>query len=421
MTPGPGSTGGPKLPQLLVSVLLLGIADSMIGPYLVLFGADEARLSALQVGVFMSVIAVSGLAVSAWLGRRYDRSASRAPAFIALAAPAVGYLALTTTTSFAMLLLIAAAFLGAGMAAFPQLFTLARTHLNLSAGGSARRGTPALRSVWSLAWAIGPMVGGAVLAWQGYRGLMALTALAFALVAVPLLLLGATPAAAPRAAAADAATRLTRPMLLTAASFTLFHTAMLSGSVVLPLYLTRTLERPNGDVGLLFSVCALVEVPAALSLTLLPARVRKQWVILLGMVLFVAYFLLVAASSSMPPLIGTQLARGVAIAVVGALGITYVQDLLPRAPGRATALFANTLTTGSLISGTLAGATAQALGYRAALLLCGVLSAVGCVLLASARQPRSAADTDLGPSASPALARQEEASAAVDRYAPEPY
>ena len=153
-------------------------------------------------------------------------------------------------------------------------------------------------------------------------------------------------------------------MLLAAASFTLFHTAMLSGSVVLPLYLTRTLERPDGDVGLLFS---------------------------------------------MPLLIGTQVARGVALSVVGALGITYVQDLLPRATGRATALFANILTTGSLISGILAGATAQALGYRAALLLCGILSAAGCVLLASQR--RSAADTGLEPWASPALARQEEANA----------
>jgi MFS transporter, SET family, sugar efflux transporter len=187
-------------------------------------------------------------------------------------------------------------------------------------------------------------------------------------------------------------------MLLAAASFTLFHTAMLAGSVVLPLYLTRTLERPDHDVGLLFSVCALVEVPAALSLMLLPARVRKQWVILLGMVLLVAYFLLVAASSSMPLLIGTQVARGAALAVVGALGITYAQDLLPRATGRATALFANTLTTGSLISGILADATAQALGYRAALLLCGALSAVGYVLLASARRPRGAADIDLEPS-----------------------
>ena len=176
MTSGPGAASGSKLPQLLVSVLVLGIADSMIGPYLVLFGADEARLSPLQVGVFISVIAVSGLAVSTWLGRRYDQSASRAPAFIALAAPAIGYLALTTTTNYAMLLCIAAAFLGAGMAAFPQLFTLARTHLDLSAGGSARRGTPALRSVWSLAWAIGPLIGAAVLAWRGYRGLMVLTA-----------------------------------------------------------------------------------------------------------------------------------------------------------------------------------------------------------------------------------------------------
>src|SRR5918994_6214055 len=156
MTSGPGSTSGSKLPQLLVSVLLLGIADSMIGPYLVLFGPDEPQLSPLQVGVFISVIAVSGLAVSAWLGRRYDQSASRAPAFIALAAPAVGYLALTTTTRYALLLLIAAAFLGAGMAAFPQLFTLARTHLDLSAGAATRRGTPPLRSVWSLAWAVGP-------------------------------------------------------------------------------------------------------------------------------------------------------------------------------------------------------------------------------------------------------------------------
>jgi hypothetical protein len=38
----------------------------MIGPYLVLFAADEAQLSALQVGVFMSVIAVSGLAGGSW-------------------------------------------------------------------------------------------------------------------------------------------------------------------------------------------------------------------------------------------------------------------------------------------------------------------------------------------------------------------
>jgi MFS transporter, SET family, sugar efflux transporter len=174
-------------------------------------------------------------------------------------------------------------------------------------------------------------------------------------------------------------------MLLPAASFTLFHTAMLAGSVVLPLYVTRTLDRPDGDVGLLFSVCALVEIPAALATMLLPARIAKRPVILLGMLLFTAYFVLVSISSGMVMLIATQVARGVALAVVGALGITYVQDLAPHATGRATAMYANTLTVGSLVSGVLAGATAQALGYRPALLLCGLLAVGGCACLAAAR------------------------------------
>src|SRR5919198_1123378 len=76
---GAGRAVGTKLPHLLVCVLLLGIADSMIGPYLVLFGADRARLSPLQVGVFLSVIPVSGLFVTPWLGRRYDRAGTYPP------------------------------------------------------------------------------------------------------------------------------------------------------------------------------------------------------------------------------------------------------------------------------------------------------------------------------------------------------
>jgi SET family sugar efflux transporter-like MFS transporter len=364
----------------------------------VLFGADEASLSPLQVGVFLSVISISGLAVSTWLGRRYDRSASRWPAFIAVAAPSVGYLALTVTTSYAWLLLVGAGLLGAGMAAFPQLFTLARTHLDHAGGNASRRGTPALRSVWSLAWAIGPMIGAVVLSAQGYDGLMTLTAFAFASVALPLLLLGTTPVP-PRPPASNAANgRVTRPMLLAAAGFTLFHTAMLAGSVALPLYVTRTLARPDGDVGLLFSVCAIVEIPAALSMMLLPTRVAKRGIIVLGMLLLGAYFLLVATSTSMPTLIGTQFARGVALAVVGALGITYMQDLMPYATGRATTMFANTLTIGSLISGILAGATAQALGYRAALLLCGLLTAVGGAFIAAARQPSTTIESQTAPS-----------------------
>jgi predicted MFS family arabinose efflux permease len=95
---------GRPLPRLLVAVLLLGVADSVAGPYVVLFGADRAHLSPLAIGVFVSVTAVSGIAVSTWLGRRYDRRPSRGPALVAVAASAVGYALLTTTTSYALLI-----------------------------------------------------------------------------------------------------------------------------------------------------------------------------------------------------------------------------------------------------------------------------------------------------------------------------
>jgi MFS transporter, SET family, sugar efflux transporter len=387
---------GNPVPGLLVAVLLLGAGDSIAGSYLVLFAADRLSLSPFAIGIFVSLIGVSGMAISTWLGRRYDRAPSRAPALFAVASAGIGYALLTVTTSYAVLLAIAATLLGAATAAFPQLFTMARRHLDARSPEATTRGTPALRSAWSLAWAIGPLVGGAVLAWQGYPALFAVAGLCFGLVAAPVLLLGPLPAAlenGPGSATGNAAYAsepvrkpLSRPLIPVVASFTLFHAAMFSGSVVLPLYVTRVLDRPASEVGLLFTVCALVEIPAALGLMLLPARVSKERIVILAMVLFVGYFALAAGIANMAILILAQAARGVAIAIVGALGITYFQDLLPERTGHATTLFSNSATAGSLIAGVLAGATAQILGYRMALLLCGAVAAAAALFLLYSRR-----------------------------------
>jgi SET family sugar efflux transporter-like MFS transporter len=155
------------------------------------------------------------------------------------------------------------------------------------------------------------------------------------------------------------------------------------------LYVTGTLHKPDSGVGLLITVCALVEVPTALATMLLPPGVRKM-VILAGMALFAVYFVLVAAATTMPLLIGTQVARGIALASVGTLGISYIQDLAPHSPGRVTTLFANTLTVGSLASGLLAGVVTQALGFRPALLACAALTLSGCVLLIGTHHTKKA-------------------------------
>ncbi|HEX4791310.1 MAG TPA: MFS transporter, partial [Actinospica sp.] len=183
---GVESSSRRTLPLLIAAVLLLGVGESMAGPYLVLFGAQRAHLSPFAIGVFVTLVAVSGIAVSSLLGRQYDRAPSRRPCLLAISCSAAGYALLTTTTAYALLLTIAATLLGTGTAAFAQLFALGRGRVDGAGGLAALRGTAALRSVWSLAWAIGPLIGAAVLARYGFTGLFLATASGFALVAVPL-------------------------------------------------------------------------------------------------------------------------------------------------------------------------------------------------------------------------------------------
>ena len=52
---------------LFAAVLLLGIADSMAHSYIVLFGADVAGLTPVQIGVWSSVFAIGGITISWWL------------------------------------------------------------------------------------------------------------------------------------------------------------------------------------------------------------------------------------------------------------------------------------------------------------------------------------------------------------------
>ncbi|QYC43859.1 Sugar efflux transporter A [Nonomuraea coxensis DSM 45129] len=373
------STPRRRLITLLTAVLLLGVTEAMIGPYLVLFGAERLRLSALEIGVFVSMTSLSGMAVSILLGRLYDRRPGRRPAMLAASLAGTGYLLLLTGPPYPLLLLVAVLFIGPGAAAFPQLFALARSHADETTSGSGAR-TPVLRSAWSLAWAVGPLAGGALLGGGGYTAVLAATAAGYCLMVVAVLGLGGSRAPVPESAGADGGPAVSvRAAALPVAAFTLFHTAMFSGAVVLPLYVTQGLHGSAGTVGWMFSVCAAAEIPAALAL-LLPGRWSRRRAVLLGMALMTAYLALLATFTSTVALVLVHLARGVAIAFVGALGISHMQDLFPRAPGRATTLFANTAAAGALVSGIAAGGVSQALGYHAALVCCAVVSAVAWLL-----------------------------------------
>jgi SET family sugar efflux transporter-like MFS transporter len=148
------------------AILLFGFADSMVNSYIVLFGADVAGLSPLQLGVWTSAHALGGITISWTLGRLFDRRPARAYAIGVILLGSAGYLVLPRVSGFPLLLVMAATVFGAVSAAFPQLFALGRAVLG---EGPA---TPFLRAAWSMAWAVGPLVGALVLSRGGYSWLM---------------------------------------------------------------------------------------------------------------------------------------------------------------------------------------------------------------------------------------------------------
>jgi SET family sugar efflux transporter-like MFS transporter len=368
---------------LFAAVLLLGIADSMINSYIVLFAADVAGLTPLRIGVWSSVFAIAGITISWWLGRLFDRRPARGYAIVVILLGSAGYVLLARVSSFPVLLLMAATVLGATGAAFPQLFALARAVLG--EGTAGQRSAPLLRSGWSLAWAVGPLLGALVLSRGGYTWLLWTAAGVFLAAALTVL---AVPRPGPVAVAHSSPGGT--PVLLTV-SVTLFFTAMFAGGLALPLFVTRALHEQPASVGVLFSVCAAVEVVSTLGLAVVPARISQRALILGGFGSFVGYYALTVVSSGMPMLVAGQALRGVGIAIVGAAGIRYFQDLLAPATGRATTLFANASTAGLLVSGILSGLAIEHFGYRATLLLSGVAAALGGIAFALGSRRRAAA------------------------------
>jgi len=356
---------------LFAAVFLLGIADSMANTYIVLFGADVVGLTLLQIGVWSSVFAIGGTVIGWWLGRLFDRRPARTYAIVVILLGSAGYALLPRVSAFLVLLLMAATVLGAMGAAFPQLFALARTVLGEGAAG--QRSAPLLRAAWSLAWAVGPLLGALVLSRGGYSWLLWTAAGVFLAAALTVFVVP-RPGSVAVASSAPGGT----PVLLTV-SVTLFFTAMFAGGLALPLFVTRALHQQPASVGVLFSVCAAVEVVATLGLAVVPARVSQRALILGGFGAFVCYYAVTVVFTGMLMLAAGQVLRGVGIAIVGAAGIRYFQDLLAPAAGRATTLFANAATAGLLVSGILSGAAIEHFGYRTTLLLCGVAAALGGV------------------------------------------
>jgi SET family sugar efflux transporter-like MFS transporter len=353
------------------------------GSYLTLYAVDRAHLSPIGLGIFLSVLAMSGIIIGTRFGRWFDESTSFVPLILALSMMGIGYALLPVANQFYLLLLLGGLPLGTSVAAFPLLFALGKGRLDHVNAETAERGIAVMRAIWSMSWAVGPALGALLVTFLGFVGVFLTTAI-FGLVA--LLVVGSTridrrPRGMCKRSKVPGGPATLPQIRLAALSLTLFHTAMFMGSIALPIVVTRELNGTNADVGFIFSLCAFLEVLVMLAFVLRPSSPGDSHWIAGGFLAFILYFLVITWASSVPVLMGAQVLRAVGIGLIGYQGISYVQALLPNRLGSAAALFSNTTNTGSMVAGMAAGAWAQLFGYRSTFLACAGLSFLGFLIL----------------------------------------
>ncbi|OCJ02464.1 hypothetical protein A6U85_30300 [Agrobacterium sp. 13-626] len=364
-----------------ITMLFAVTAQAMAGSYMALLAVERAAMSPLELGTFLTLSGVSSIGVTTLLARWFDQWPRLWPILLSLSSAALGYGLCMALAQPWVLMTVAFLLLGPANAAFALVFAMAKGHLDRQGPAVAAQGMAALRMISSLSWVVGPALGAFLIHVWSYAGVYG--GAACCSVAALLTILAGRPAVMP-AITTDAQRRSVPSRWATnaaALALTFFNIAMFMGSNALSIVVVNDLGGSERDVGLMFSVCAAVEVVVMALFIVRPAKRASRPLLVAGFAIFASYFLSVALLPMLSVFYGAQILRATGIGIISVVGMLLLQELMPERAGTASALFANATNAGWLVSGIATGGWAEILGYRSIFGLCAALSLAAGALL----------------------------------------
>jgi SET family sugar efflux transporter-like MFS transporter len=379
------------LPLSLIFVVV-GLATSFVGPYLALFLAEAVHAGPIRTTAFLIIAPVSGVALSWLIGRVSDRRPIRRQLLIIAAlAGALGTGLTAVLRDYWAVLAVTVTLTAIAGSLFPQCFAYARQMLQQKDPARAAFGISALRTLFSAAWVGGPPVAALILAAHGFGwtyGLAAALYLVGALLIVTMLPKVPPSVSATAHVETHGSTANPVALFLIIASFTVVTTASTLNVQAMSLFVQDDLGGTIGQAGLILGICAALEIPMMLILGALTTRIPVRRLIFVGIFCAVAYQAIAASATHVWMLAAAQLLQAMVISTVGALSISYVQDMLPGHPGRATTMVTNTFPIGQILAAPLFG-LAQHFDFRLAYVFNLVLCVIGLVLLIASGRVRA--------------------------------
>ncbi|MEK8209134.1 sugar efflux transporter [Paenibacillus sp. FSL L8-0696] len=377
----------PSYGLLFLCMLLQGMGISLSAPFLSIYFTEQLGVSVGLFGVFLATTLIAGIWISTLIGRRSDLGLNRRNIYlVSTLCNALAYSGYLLIGDFTILFIYMIVFTALGAPGMPQLFAIAREAVNKSDFTDTAFANSTLRSAFSLGFITGPLIGTLLIAAVGFKGIFSGTIGVFLLVAllISLFLKSNIEVKSSTAEVKVKSFRLgqNRNVLLPFLIMILMYVAHWTSSINTALFITNNLGGTTSDVGLVSSICAALEIPFMIMLGLLSAKYSNRILMMCGAIFGGAYYLVVITSGAMWQMLAAQILLAFFVAVISAIGISYIQDLLPNMPGYASTLYSNSSTIGRLIGSLVGGLLASVVGYRYSFVLCFILVIISTIMLA---------------------------------------
>ncbi|WP_409293767.1 sugar efflux transporter [Peribacillus sp. SCS-26] len=377
----------PSFPVLFLLNTIFGLAMSFFLPFSSIFGIDEAGMSNGAFGIFMTITAIGGVLISSFIAKKSDTNLSRKKILILSAAAGIlGYILYAYLRNYWALTLAGFFVLGTSSAAVPQLWAYARDVLRKN--DIRQEDTPLVMNIFrmffALAWTVGPAFGAWLLHISGFQGLFLSVAGGYvlALAAIIFLLKDIDSTGKVEQGPLEVKKFLVKPHIFgnLAAAF-LLSTAFSIHMLNVPQFVTKVLDGTEMQVGIIFSVAPIFEVPMMIIVGMLATKMDVAILIRIGFTLAFVYFFLFAFVTEPWHIYPLQIISAAQVSITAGIAISYFQDFMPEAPGTATTLYMNTTQIGSTAGYLLFGFISEVISYGQLIIIYTILAAAGVLFL----------------------------------------
>lgn len=368
------------------SALLWGFQFAFLNPVLALLLVGLFDATPADVGWVLAVYNAGGFVVSLVIPGWADRTGNYLRPMLICAVLTIALAATLAVATSLPVALIALIVLGgpAGVGS-----TLLFAELRRSGAGIAE--VMNTRALVSFAWVAGPPLATFVMGWLGDRSILPVLVGVGILNVVATVLMIRNRRSAPATSSEVSAQQQSEPpepqrrrvgaIAAIVVAFVILQATNAAVMSIMTLYVTASLGLPVIWGGITLGVAALVEIPALWLMGRLSNRFTVHALMISGCLAGILYYVALVFVRDPITLLAIQLLNAWFFAVIGGLGMTVFQQIIPR-PGLATGMYMNTRRIGAIVSGPIiAVAAIEPFGYPAVFGLCAVLAVIATLVL----------------------------------------